>query len=375
MSCCNDPILTLPASLTGQQGPVGPAGPTGATGATGSQGPTGATGPQGLQGPAGPIGPAGLNWQGSWSALTVYIPDDAVAFGGASYFCINAVGPSGSNPSVDTTNWALLAAQGAQGLQGPTGATGPTGPTGSTGATGPQGIQGIQGLPGTNGTSAYVYFAYATSNTGTGFSTTYTNQCYINTLTSTAPIGSLTLGSFTVGGSVTYVSGWVNLCAGQTPSNPSGSFTSGSVDPVGIATLGDVYLNTTTSTFWYYNGSAWQQLPYAYPITNYQTITPFSPYVVGTRIPRYRQDGNSVKTNGSVKHGTAPSIINTDVQLYQYPTSYRPTVLQYAPILDTFSGIWGVVSIATTGIVTLLGSKIPVYNSDISLDTIEFELS
>ena len=114
MSCCNDPILTLPASLTGQQGPVGPAGPTGATGATGSQGPTGATGPQGLQGPAGPIGPAGLNWQGSWSALTAYIPDDAVAFGGASYFCINAVGPSVSNPSVDTTNWALLAAQGAQ---------------------------------------------------------------------------------------------------------------------------------------------------------------------------------------------------------------------------------------------------------------------
>jgi hypothetical protein len=333
MSCCQNPILTVSTSST-----VGPQGP------------------QGIQGPPGPVGPAGLDWQGTWSALTTYAENDAVSFGGASYFCYNpaGVGPSVSNPTVDTANWALLAAQG---------------------ATGAQGIQGIQGLAGTNGTSAYVYFAYATSNTGTGFSTTYTNQCYINVLTSTATIGSLTLGSFVVGGSVTYVSGWVNLCAGQTPSNPTGSFTSGPVDPVGAGTLGDVYLNTTSSTFWYYNGSAWQQLPYAYPITAYQNITPFSPYVVGTRNPRYRQDGNSVKTNGSIQHGTAPSIINTDVQIYQYPAGYTPTVLQYAPVYDTFSGIWGVVSIATTGIVTLLGSKIPVYNSDISLDTIEFELS
>ena len=331
MSCCQDPILTVSTSSA-----IGPQGP------------------QGIQGPPGPVGPAGLNWQGAWSALGVYVVDDAVGYGGASYFCINNVGPSGSNPSVDTTNWALLAAQGAPGSAG---------------------IQGIQGLAGTNGTSAYVYFAYATSNTGTGFSTTYTNQCYINVLTSTATIGSLTLGSFVIGGSVTYVSGWVNLCAGQTPSNPTGSFTSGPVNPVGAGTLGDVYLNTTSSTFWYYNGSAWQQLPYAYPITAYQNITPFSPYVVGARTPRYRQDGNSVKTNGSIQHGTSPSIINTDVQIYQYPAGYTPTVLQYASIYDTFSGIWGVVSIATTGIVTLLGSKIPVYNSDISLDTIEFELS
>ena len=369
MSCCQDPILTIPNGATGPQGPVG------ATGAQGPAGAPGATGPQGIQGPAGPVGPAGLNWQGVWNPATVYAVDDAVSYAGASYFCINPVGPSGTNPAVDTTNWALLAAQGATGPQGPTGATGAIGATGATGATGAQGIQGIQGLAGANGTSAYVYFAYATSNAGANFSTTYTNQCYINVLTSTATIGSLTLGSFVVGGSVTYVSGWVNLCAGQTPSNPTGSFTSGPVDPVGAGTLGDVYLNTTSSTFWYYNGSAWQQLPYAYPITAYQNITPFSPYVVGTRNPRYRQDGNSVKTNGSIQHGTSPSIINTDVQIYQYPAGYTPTVLQYAPVFDVFSGIWGVVSIATTGIVTLLGSKIPVYNSDISLDTIEFELS
>lgn len=95
----------------------------------GTVGPTGAQGPMGPQGVPGPVGPAGLNWQGLWSALTTYADNDAVSFGGASYFCYNplGVGPSASDPTVDTANWALLASQGAIGPQGP------------------QGIQGIQG--------------------------------------------------------------------------------------------------------------------------------------------------------------------------------------------------------------------------------------
>lgn len=95
----------------------------------GTVGPTGAQGPIGPQGVPGPVGPAGLNWQGLWSALTTYAENDAVSFGGASYFCYNplGVGPSASDPTVDTANWALLASQGAIGPQGP------------------QGIQGIQG--------------------------------------------------------------------------------------------------------------------------------------------------------------------------------------------------------------------------------------
>ena len=105
------------------EGLQGPAGATGATGATGAQG---AQGPQGVP---GPVGPAGLNWQGVWSSATTYAENDAVSFGGASYFCYNpaGVGPSVSDPATDTANWALLAAQG---------------------ATGPQGPQGIQGIPG-----------------------------------------------------------------------------------------------------------------------------------------------------------------------------------------------------------------------------------
>jgi len=98
-----------------------PAGPTGA------QGVAGVTGPAGIP---GPVGPAGLNWQGAWSALGTYVIDDAVGYDGASWFCIDPVGPSATTPDTDPTNWALLAAEGAQ---GPTGATGLQGPTGASG--------------------------------------------------------------------------------------------------------------------------------------------------------------------------------------------------------------------------------------------------
>lgn len=93
----------------------------------------GPTGPQGVQGTAGlpgPIGPAGLNWQGSWTSGVSYITDDAVGYGGASYFCILAT--SGTTaPDLDTTHWALLASQGAE---GPTGVQGPTGAQGIPGS-------------------------------------------------------------------------------------------------------------------------------------------------------------------------------------------------------------------------------------------------
>tara|TARA_R110000868_G_scaffold411109_2_gene701837 strand:- start:202 stop:2112 length:1911 start_codon:yes stop_codon:yes gene_type:complete len=149
---------------TGPQGPQGIVGPTGATGpqgATGATGVTGLAGSTGAQGVPGPVGPAGLTWLGNWSALGTYLENDAVSFGGASYFCYNpsGVGPSATDPSVDTANWALLAAVGATGPQGPsgtpgiagaTGSTGSTGPVGPAGATGPQGIQGIQGPAGAN---------------------------------------------------------------------------------------------------------------------------------------------------------------------------------------------------------------------------------
>jgi hypothetical protein len=89
----------------------------------------GAQGPQGVQGPAGPlgpVGPAGLEWQGSWVSGTSYVADDAVGYGGASYFCILATSGT-TTPNLATTNWALLASQGAQGIQGVQGPTGAQG--------------------------------------------------------------------------------------------------------------------------------------------------------------------------------------------------------------------------------------------------------
>jgi len=106
-----DFAATLPAGPTGPQGVAGVAGP---------------------DGPVGPIGPAGLNWQGAWSASGTYVIDDAVGYGGASWFCIANVGPTATVPSADPTKWALLAnigatgATGLTGLQGPTGAAGPS---------------------------------------------------------------------------------------------------------------------------------------------------------------------------------------------------------------------------------------------------------
>jgi hypothetical protein len=95
--------------------------------------PQGAQGPMGPQGVAGPVGPAGLNWQGAWSALGTYVIDDAVGYGGASWFCIANVGPSATTPDLDPTKWALLASQGSPGAQGPQGIQGPQGPAGSGG--------------------------------------------------------------------------------------------------------------------------------------------------------------------------------------------------------------------------------------------------
>jgi hypothetical protein len=90
-------------------------------------GPQGIQGPIGPQGVAGPVGPAGLTWKSSWNGTVVsYVKDDAVGFGGASWFCIADIAANVSNldPSQDTTHWALLAAQGSQGPQGPQGIAG-----------------------------------------------------------------------------------------------------------------------------------------------------------------------------------------------------------------------------------------------------------
>jgi len=109
-----DVIDTIPSGSQGPQGPQGPVGQTGAQGNTGAN---------------GAVGPAGLTWQGAFVGGTSYVLNDAVSFGGASWFCINPTS-SAVTPDINTTDWALLASQGAQG------------------------VQGIQGVPGVNGVVA-----------------------------------------------------------------------------------------------------------------------------------------------------------------------------------------------------------------------------
>lgn len=98
----------------------------------------GPIGPPGLQGDPGPVGPDGLMWRGQWDTGTAYVADDAVGYGGASYFAVT--GSTGETPDAPgSTFWALLAAQGAPGLQGNPGAPGEPGSPGSPGAPGPRG--------------------------------------------------------------------------------------------------------------------------------------------------------------------------------------------------------------------------------------------
>lgn len=153
---------TGPTGDTGNQGATGPQGNTGSTGPTGNtggQGTTGATGAQGIQGATGAVGATGTQgvtgntgatgasivWRGAYSALTAYVPNNAVSYLGSSY--INILASTGNDPS-NATFWQIMAQQGAT---GPAGASGATGPTGIQGATGPQGNTGPAGASGATG--------------------------------------------------------------------------------------------------------------------------------------------------------------------------------------------------------------------------------
>ena len=153
---------TSPAfwTLLAGVGAPGATGPAGASGPAGPPGPTGSTGGAGPLGITGATGPAGLNWQGTWSSITTYAINDAVAYNGSSYIAIQAGG--NQEPDISPLYWTPLAqagtrgAQGAIGQAGPAGAsgsagfTGSAGPAGSTGSTGPAGTTGATGPVGLN---------------------------------------------------------------------------------------------------------------------------------------------------------------------------------------------------------------------------------
>ena len=116
----------------------------------------GPVGPRGTQGVKGDVGPGVINWTGVWSNTQPYALNDAVAYAGSSYICIDP--HTGSEPP--SAKWAVLASKGDDGPIGPQGEIGATGPQGEigvtgskgdTGATGPQGVPGSQGQNGQRG--------------------------------------------------------------------------------------------------------------------------------------------------------------------------------------------------------------------------------
>ncbi len=99
-------------------GAVGPQGPQGFTGATGPTGPQGPQGPAGadstVPGPSGPTGPQGTAGQsafaGIWSPSGTYTVGQEVmrssSVGGSPGPFFNLTGNTGTEPVLDTINWA-----------------------------------------------------------------------------------------------------------------------------------------------------------------------------------------------------------------------------------------------------------------------------
>ena len=197
-----DPVLPMPRSIRGPEGPQGIQGPQGQRGTAGIQGPAGAEGrpgprgeagpmgpagkigPAGPQGPVGPQGPRGVSGAdgrsfsvlGRYTALQELKQAHPTGQAGQAY----AVGTAAQNSiyiwDADHGGWQDLGplagpmgpqglagargvpgetgpagAKGAQGDPGPRGEPGEAGPTGPAGKQGPQGVRGEQGRAGIQG--------------------------------------------------------------------------------------------------------------------------------------------------------------------------------------------------------------------------------
>ena len=139
----------------------------------------------------------------------------------------------------------------ARGPTGPTGAQGPIGETGPTGPTGPTGATGAAGADGADGASAYVYIAYASDSSGTGFTTTFNASLdYIAVKPTTSPIASPSASDFT--GlwknykGATGATGATGAAGSNGTNGADGAkWYSGSTDPSsGTGANGDFYLQT-----------------------------------------------------------------------------------------------------------------------------------
>jgi len=137
-------------------------GEKGETGATGPQGETGAQGPQGIQGETGAPGAPGADGEDAYCYIAYASDDSGTGFtttfnAALDYIAILSTDTELVSPSPQASDFAGLWKK-YKGEKGETGETGPQGETGATGAA---------------GADAYCYIAYASDDSGTGFTTTF----------------------------------------------------------------------------------------------------------------------------------------------------------------------------------------------------------
>ncbi len=96
-----------------------PAGPKGDIGPQGIKGDKGDTGAAGKDGATGATGARGLTWRGAWSAITSYVTDDVVQYGGSAWMAKRST----TTPPSEGLYWSLLAQKGDKGETGPAGPT------------------------------------------------------------------------------------------------------------------------------------------------------------------------------------------------------------------------------------------------------------
>src|SRR6185295_13925017 len=95
-----------------------------------------------------------VRWQGAWSAVVTYEPNDAVSSGGSSYIC---TAESFNNAPPNATYWDVLAAKGDTGANGTNGTNGAPGSVWYEGAGAPTGGTGVNGDFYLNTTNGDVY--------------------------------------------------------------------------------------------------------------------------------------------------------------------------------------------------------------------------
>ena len=259
-----------PQGAQGVQGPAGPSGgPPGPQGATGPQGPQGVQGPSGQRGPSGDTGPQGptgaTGAKGDPGNRIYHHTADPPASGDAYWSSLGNPTLQRGDLLINTGNgdlhwyggsaWTLLVNL-RQGPQGPAGPTGPTGPQGAQGETGPSGVRGLGWFFGTDDVptpqgakAGDMYFNYQSydvyayqNNPGTGL----TWNRVTSMLGPAGPAGPQGAQG-EQGPAGARGSRWFTYAGGHAANDWTG------------VTLqsGDMFMDTTTSRIYRYDGSVW----------------------------------------------------------------------------------------------------------------------